>query len=263
MTRRSSGRIGVFGAIALVVLAALATIGVVWGPKLYREGRAVGGPILDLARAEKRLDALDESFPFTPPADGAVAPDRLEAFLDVRADLKPRYQAWQALVREIEKRGDESWETAREVIIATRNVIVAQIENLERARMSKSEFRWLETTVYDDWLDAGLSEPADARLLTATEDDLGFLGELEQRFGPTRALAEVRARLESRRDELRGPEVEAGPNDALFAAHNDRIANLRLDDFQEIHSHLVATSRGQDGVTVKFGADGHREHEGE
>lgn len=256
MARTQSGRIGVFGAIALFVLAVIATAAVVWGPKLVREGRAMGGPLIDLARAEGRLEKLDERFPFTPPEDRGITEDRLEAFLGIRADLQPRYEAWQSLIEEVEKTGEESWDTAREVIVATRDVIIAQIESLERNQMSKAEFRWLEQQVYDEWLDRGTAGPAQAQLLEATQDDLGFLEQLEREIGPGRAVAEMRARLERRLEELRGPRPEVGPNDALLETHRERIAALRLDRYREVHENMVRG--GSDGVRIEIGGDGEK-----
>ncbi len=91
MKHRQSGRIGAFGVIALVVVGVLAMLAAVYGPRLVREGRAVGVPLVKMARSEKALDALDTTYSFEPPADGRIPPDRLEAFLEIREDLKPRY----------------------------------------------------------------------------------------------------------------------------------------------------------------------------
>ena len=254
MKNRQSGRIGAFGVIALVVVGVLAMLAAIYGPRLVREGRAVGVPLLRMARSEKALDALDTTYAFEPPADGRINPDRLEAFLEIREDLKPRYAEWTDVVEQQTAEHGESWVAAREVIKATSDVIAAQIRDLTAHHMSPNEFRWLEKTVYRDWLDSADQDNETTRTLRkATEDDLAFVIGLEHSRGRSAGLAAVRSRLEERLDTLGSAENTAtGPNTDLLEANRTRIAGLRLKGYAEIHGTLSSSRKGHRGVTVTF-----------
>lgn len=245
-----------------LVLLAIGTAAAIFGPRLYREGRAMVAPIAAMARAEDQLQSLNEDFPYQPPADGLVPEDRLEAFLAIRRDLKPRYESWGELVRRVERDGD-SWQAAKEVLEATSEILTAQIATLRSHEMSQKEFQALEFAVYDDWLrhlPGGVDASADGELLDLTRADLRFVRELADRHGSSPALARIEERLQTRQDALTSPGVPRPPdvpeaNARLFWTHREVISELDLQN-NELHSVL---RRGDfDGVTVdvKEGGDG-------
>ena len=53
--------------VVIVVLVLFGLAAAVFGPRLYREGKAFVGPIAELAASEKVLRTLDEECPFEPP----------------------------------------------------------------------------------------------------------------------------------------------------------------------------------------------------
>jgi hypothetical protein len=245
----------IVGAIAAILLG----LGVVLGPHLYREGRQMIAPIVDLSKSEQELDALDPELAFTPPADGRIAPDRLEPFLAVRRDLLPGYQRWRETTKRVEQHKPDSWQVAKEVLGVTREVFTAQNSALRSHNMSRAEFRWLEEQVYDGWLDRQtvlVAADADRRLRQATEDDLRFLGELRARHGGSKALDEIQRRFDERLTGLPQPAQAAadeGPNDQLLRQHHEDIAILKLDAFAELHARL--RKEGHRGVTVRIGEE--------
>ncbi|HSN53746.1 MAG TPA: hypothetical protein VLT32_03700, partial [Candidatus Sulfomarinibacteraceae bacterium] len=98
--------------LLLAVLVVLGVLGLIYGPGLYREGKALVGPIVELSQVEDQLAALDAGMPFTPPDDMVVPEDRFRVFLDIRRELLPRYTAWQELESRVESSGEEDWQTA-------------------------------------------------------------------------------------------------------------------------------------------------------
>lgn len=249
----------VLGTVAVVTLVAVAAL---VGPRVYRAGRSVVAPVVEMNRLEDQLAALDAEFP-PPPGGPALDADRLRDFLAVRHDLLPVYKAWDEVVQEVEARG-ESWAGARDVLAATRDVMRTQIEALRARSMSPGEFHALERLVYDRWLDRlggpGVpgGTPHDAVVAEVTRSDLEFVREVARRDGSSPGLTAVERRLAERLDALAtgGPlTVDGVPPEvgALLWAHHDEIAALRLGT-HAMHSTL--RSPGQGAVQIRVGTEG-------
>jgi hypothetical protein len=247
----------VIWSIVGAVVAAVAIFAAVLGPRLYREGRAMVEPIMEMASSEKELAALSRNIPWEAPSDGVVGEDRFQVFLDIRRQLQAPYRAWDEVVRAVERQG-ESWEGAKDILSDTRDVMRQQIDALRQHRMSPDEFRFLELAVYDGWLDQldAHQVPGDTRgLREATDEDLAFVAELAGRHGRSPALTAIEQRLEDRRATLEGlqpPVVDGTPaaNAALFWQHRDEIAELDLRT-HELHTTLRQAE--WQGVNVQVG----------
>jgi hypothetical protein len=253
MSDRSSNVGKWIGVAVVVTLVALAAI---VAPRLYRAGRSVVAPVVEMSRLEDRLTALDETFPPSTVSSDALEPERLEAFLDIRDELQPRYERWDEVVREVESEGD-SWTGARDVLAASRDVLRTQIEALEARSMSPTEFRALERLVYDEWLGRldDRSETVEGETLAeVTRSDLEFVRERSLREPPAVVLTDLEVRLESRlaRIESSGPPDIEGVSPAVAAllwSHRDRIASLRLAG-NPMHSALRSSGAGAIHVRV-------------
>lgn len=238
------------------VVAILGTLGLIYGPTLYRQGKALVGPIVDIAQSEGRLKALNEEMPFEEPTDGTVDADRFAVFLDVRRDLLPRYLEWQAIERELEDGGQEDWESAMEVLSAVQGVITMQVDVLRTHRMSPAEFVWIEDLAYRDWADEVEdvieSGAVAEKLRETTVADLEALAAIEARVGPSRTGREFAALLERRLDSLDNPsppvvEGISESNSLLFWEHRQQLMDLDLAAYSELHEIL----RGND-VNIKI-----------
>lgn len=230
---------------ALVALLGMATA--VFGPTLYREGRALVGPIASLATAQGAFGELNQEFPFEPPGDGIVREDRLLVFLELWEELHGHYVRWQELADATEGSRDRSWEEAKEVLGATEDVHRQQLQALRSHRMSPTELLWLEDLVFYQWwqrVERELEEsqrPTIARELRRTGTaDLEFVESLEVRHGPSPALASVKRRLEDRLASLsepERPEVADVPreNQNLFWQQRERIAAIGLPVRYPLH----------------------------
>lgn len=248
----------VWGSIGVVV-AVLGILALVYGPGLYREGKALVGPIMDLTKFEDRLAALNDEFPFEPPADGVVPEDRFAAFLAIRRALAPTYREWDELERELDREDrPEDWRAAKEVLGKVQDVFRLQAETLRLHRMSPAEFNWIEDLVYHVWHDAAADAVASAggaeRLREATAADLELLGELQRRYGASEAGRRFTAHLERRLAEIEDPgpphvDGVADATSAMFWAHRDELAEL---DFSGSELHDAIRRRN---VNVEIGGD--------
>lgn len=242
------------------VVAVLGILGLIYGPGMYRQGKALVGPIVDIAQSEERLTALNDEIPFDEPVDGVISTERFSVFLDIRRDLLPRYLEWQAIERELEKGDPEDWGTAMEVLDAIRDVMAMQIETLRLHEMSPAEFIWIEDSTYVNWAEK-IDEMIDAsaindELRETAVSDLDELADLERRYGESRATKAFAARLEARLESLDtagAPALEGVPeeNASLFWTNREEIVELDLARFGELHDII----RGNNTVNIKIEGD--------
>lgn len=236
------------GCWTALLIAAVVVIGlaVVVGPTVYREGRAVAGPVVEMAKTEDKLESLDSEFRFTPPSDTAqLTEERLQEFLAVRRELQPLYVSWRDAVATIEREHGESWLGAKQTLTATRDVMTGQIVALRNAGMSPAEFQWLEDLVYQRWRPAqgdAILRSRQQVIRHITEEDLDFVAGLERRHGSSPALSELRRRLDQRLAATAdaGPVSTAGISPAtqeLLWQYRDEIDELDLAG-HELHSIL-------------------------
>jgi hypothetical protein len=241
--------------LIILVVAIVAALGAVYGPKLVREGKALVGPIVEIAQSEERLAELNTELPFAVPEDGALDPGRFDVFLDIRRDLLPHYLEWQHFERKLERSGQEDWDTAMEVLGVVQTIMSIQIDTLRNHGMSPAEFIWIEDLVYIDWSthaeDAVKSSASQDAVREATRDTLDAIDAAERDQGASGASRRVRAHLERRLAELgssNAPVVDGIPADTsqLFWEHRTELVELDLAAYSELHSIL----RGTDNVQV-------------
>jgi hypothetical protein len=244
--------------VILTVLLVLGLLALVYGPGLYREGKALVEPIVELSKAKDQLIALNSEMPFEPPDDGVVAEDRFQIFLDIRRELLPRYKAWQELEQRLDASGEEDWQTAKEVLAQVREIASAQRGALTGHGMSPDEFNWIEDRVYGVWAKGIVAAEGDQAVADALHDaareDLATLDDVDRRYGPSRASHELRRRLETRLAATsadKAPSVEGISEDdaRLFWAHREDINELDLERYSDLHDLL----RESGNVEIKVG----------
>jgi len=256
MTRTSS----VVWSLIGTVIAVLGILGLIYGPGMYRQGKALVGPIVEIAQSEERLAALNTEIPFDEPADGTVGDDRLSVFLAIRRDLLPRYLEWQAIERQLEQHNQEDWESAMEVLAAIQGVMTLQIETLRAHGMSPAEFIWIEDLAYVTWaerIEDIIEESAvTEKVRETTATDMDALAGLENRYGSSRATREFGALLERRLQSLDNPDPPSveGVSDAtssLLWAHREELVDLDLAQYSELHDFL----RGNNTVNLNIDSE--------
>jgi hypothetical protein len=246
----------VWSLIGLVV-AIIGILGAVYGPDLYRGGKDLVAPIMEISRAEDTLSELNDELPFTPPDGGLVPENRFTVFLEIRRALLPRYQEWQHMERDLEKGTQEDWSTAMDVLAAVQEVMSLQVETLRTHGMSPAEFVWIEDQIYNTWLphvaDAVRAVAARDALREATTEDLEILAELERQHGTSAASLSFGNHLRQRLAEIgesNAPEVEgiAAEASELFWAHRQELDDLDLGSYSELHTFI----RGGDNVEINI-----------
>lgn len=249
----------VWSLIGLVILI-LGMLGAIYGPEMYREGRAIVGPIVDIAKSEDRLVAINTEMGFEEPEDGIVPEDRFSVFLDIRRELLPHYLEWQDIERQLEQHEAENWGSAKEVLAAIQTVMTIQIETLQVHEMSPAEFVWIEDLAYLTWAEAAeetIAESAGMEVLReTTRADSVTLAELESRFGSSRTSREFAAVLDRRLQSLENPgpptvEGVAEATSSMFWDQREELVDLDLARYSELHDIL----RGNNTVSINIDAE--------
>lgn len=237
----SSGRFTVLWVILGIIALCFGVLALIYGPRIYREGKAVLGPISDLTASEEAIEQLNAEYPFQVPEDGLIDEERFVAFLDARQELRDHYTGWEQEVNRIENEQPESWQGAKQALAVTRDLFEAQVNVLRKRSMSATEFVWLEDMAYRTWLEevrrilgSEVHPEAVARVEEMTRSDLGFVEELTARHGTSQALDAIEDRLNERLEELakrERPAVEgvSAANQELFWKYHRRIENNALD----------------------------------
>ena len=242
------------------VIAVLGILGLIYGPGMYRQGKAFVGPIVDIAQSEERLKALNDEISFEGPADGIISDERFTVFLGIRRDLLPRYLEWQAIERQLEQGDPEDWEAGMEILKAIQGVMTMQIETLRNHGMSPAEFIWIEDSIYVSWAEnvADVIEGTAIieKLRETTVSDQQTLIDLQRRYGSSRTTKEFAAVLDARLESLDNPAapmIDGVPeaNCALFWDHRNEIIELDLARFSELHDII----RGNNNVNINI--EGH------
>jgi hypothetical protein len=243
-----------------IVVAVLGVLGLIYGPGVYREGKAFVGPIVELSKVEDQLTGLNHEFPFSAPAGGEVGDERLSRFLSIRRELQPKYKGWEELIHQVDEANVEDWKTAKEVLGATQDVMTTQISVLREHRMSPAEFVWIEDKVYGDWADAVASATRTSEVVDevreVTADDLAFVDELEKRHGRSASTRELRSHFEARLTSLERPAMPVvdGISEAdamLFWSRRVEIAELDFTGYGDLHEAI----EGAGEIDIKVGAD--------
>lgn len=242
--------------ILCIVAAILTMLGLIYGPELYRKGESIVAPIIQLTKSENAIKELNAELPFSPPEDGLAGEDRLLIFLEVRRRLIPHYEEWQAVEKQIERSAQEDFETVGQALGTVTEVFDAQVNTLRTLEMSPAEFRWYEFEVYDGWLDkvetaelSGTALTSTSEIRVMTTEDLEFVDQLRSRHGSSAALTAVRERLADRLagvDNPPAPEFDGvkKENSTLFWSHREVIAELKLNQYQSLHTRLREGSKG-------------------
>jgi len=246
--------------------ALLLIVALIYGPDLYRKGESIVAPIMELSKSDQALNDLDAELPFTEPADGVVDEARLMTFLEIRRQLLQPYAKYREVENRIERKQQGDFEAAGEVLAVMTEVFDAQIDVLRQHGMSVAEFRWFEFAVYDNWLEeVEQTELSGAALEYASEvremarGDMDFIDQLQRSHGSSAALAAMRDRLSARLEQIDRPStpvVEGVPpeNGELFWAHRETIAELRLDEYNTVHTRLRQGTSAGVNVTIDSSA---------
>ncbi len=135
--------------VLLILCIVLAVVFFVGGSWLKNK---VGGFFGGAVKAGQNITAikkLDAQYPFSEPQNGVMSEERLKAFIGVCQKVKEAAGPYQQQLEEMQQNsGGKDMAQATKMIEAASAISTALKDGLEAAKMSPSEYRWLQNTAY-------------------------------------------------------------------------------------------------------------------
>ncbi len=167
----------------------------------------------------KRAAALGRSVPFAPPPDGRMTPQQMEHFLAVKRRLRSIDEEMGADVKADEARPGTGDKTSAAFLVKwnfftrVQRLRMAQIDELERQRMSVEEYNWVHVAIYRAMLAEGMNgDDRRGDWAAGIKESLDrSSGEIERQLRDAaipaarrKELEEIRSRIAGRRDVAAG-----------------------------------------------------------
>jgi hypothetical protein len=158
-TQKSSSstllKVFLIGCVGLILLAAVVFVGGFLWTKHWVTQKAkkfenlAGGKESEYGQ---KASELEKEYPFTAPADGIINEDQLTRFLSVRKAMYGVYEKYHAEFDRMNKSQNPNVSDAMKGLDVINEVRMAQIQELEKQKMSKDEYDYIVSAVYQTWL---------------------------------------------------------------------------------------------------------------
>jgi len=234
------GALVLFGALAALLALLLLRTG------KWDQVRQFSGGMIQLTQGAQVLEKYEKAHPFKIPADGRIAPERLEAYLDVCAALKPfeePYRSWMA--EHMGRKGDFK-DAAQAVAFMGQMAGILQRE-LGARQMSTREFAWTHAAVREarKELTRRSGSPRAAEIL----------GLLRRTAQDPELPPRIRARLSAELARLDASgEAHPSENALVLEPRLDRLAEVDPGDLADLF--LGGVAQGTRPVRMPQGGDG-------
>jgi len=244
--------IGCGGLFLLAGIAAV--IGVFWVKSKVTD--AVGS-VEEIAAQEQRIQALDEKYPFTPPAEGKplrLDEKRLQDYLAIRSSLVPVFQAFEAKSKELSARTDNKGIGAGLEAIGMTGELIRDVrerfaKELDAKRMSAKEFHTITGTIYASMIGKGMAALQDGQREALEKLQKSFDQQLASKTLP----AEARKMIEQQRETVTKQLAElpshaiAEADKPIYDANTTLIAKYKAQIDKEANPALDALLFGETG----------------
>ena len=217
---KTIAKVGV-GCLVALLLVCLVGAGVFFfaGNWVRSKAKGVFGDFVAVQKSAEAGQKLNEKYPFTEPADGAVTEDRLEVYLSVCGEIKPaadRYEAW-VRSKQGHKQGD--FKDAKEAMNLTAGVMEAAANAMDRHAMSPREFLWIQSAMSE-----AAAAPKGPSLTEGQQQLIRVLqSQVDNPDTPEDQREQLRGQIEQIRGEAGAEAAPSGPNAELYARYADRL----------------------------------------
>lgn len=194
------------------------------------------------------IQKLDQQYPFSEPADGALSEAQLQAYLGICQKVKAVAEPLKADLQEMGSGDEAKMDDANRAMAATSAITQALKEGLEQTQMGPAQFAWIEQTAYAALEEAPSEGGSDIQGMEGFEAmTRASLEVLEPQLNDPNLTPEQRAALESQIAELKGqlgqgaaPSGGVSPNAELAGRYRQQLEEYDVREF----TAMGLTNRG-------------------
>jgi hypothetical protein len=199
-----------------------------------------------VAKDAMAIQKLDETYKFSEPSDGLVPEERLEAYIEVCALVRPEVEKLQAFSKSREGAKEGSWSDAKDALKLTTGLTTAMRKGLEEQKMSPAEFHFVGNAMRSARIaveSAGEGQTLDPAQRKMKEEMLARIeGILANPSLPQEEREENQRMVDQIRQELEAtPDVD--PNGALYLKHRERLDTVDLEGMEGVAFQGAASAK--------------------
>ncbi len=222
----------------LVVLLLCCIIGIVasviTGKGLMSLFGGIGGA-KQMAQDIKAIEKFDKENPFTPPEDGNVDEARLQAYIAAATKVKAAMAPFDSWIKEHKGKHEKGqWKDVKDALTMTATLMKSMKEGFEEAKMSSTEFHWIEAQMRAASRETGGPGPTDAQRKMVDESVVV----LEEQMNLPSTTPDAKTQLQAQIDKLKATLEEGGGpvshNKALYLKYQKELQDCDLQEFSDV-----------------------------
>jgi len=224
------------GCLVILLLCCVIAIVVSFytGGKLMSLFGGIGGA-KQMAQDVKALEKFDKENPFTPPESGDVDEARLQAYIAAATKVKTAMAPFDSWIKEHKGKHEKGdWKDVKDALTMTATLMKSMREGFEEAKMSSTEFHWIEAQMRAASRETGGAGPTDAQKKMVDDSVLV----LEEQMSLPSTTPDAKTQLQAQIDKLKATLTEAGGpvshNRALYLKYQTELQACDLQEFSDI-----------------------------
>ncbi len=221
------------GCLVVLVLACIISAAVFFfaGGWLKNKIRSATGDITQVGKSAAVIKKLDAEYPFTPPSNGQVSEQRLQAYIAVCNEAKPAVDEYGSWMTAHEGQKEGHFSDVKQAIELTGKATKALADGLKSHKMSPREFTWIEQT-----MDQASREAPSASM---TEGQQQVIKVLQAQMNDPNTSEQDRQKLQAQIDKLEagsGGQAAANesPNAALYQRYAEQLKACQLGHYGQM-----------------------------
>ncbi len=221
------------GCLVVLVLACIisAAIFIFAGGWLKNKIKSATGDITQVGKSAAVIKKLDAEYPFTPPSDGQVSEQRLQAYISVCNEAKPAVEEYASWMTAHEGQKEGHFSDVKQAIELTGKATKSLADALKSHQMSPREFTWIEQT-----MDQASHEQPSGGMTQGQEQVIKVL---EAQMNAPNTSEQDRQNLQAQIDKLKAgtagqASANPSPNVALYERYADQLKACQLGHYGQM-----------------------------
>lgn len=219
------------GCLVVLILACIISAAVFFfaGGWIKNKIKGATGDIAEMGKSAAVIKQLNTKYPFTPPSNGEVSENRLQAYIAVCNEAKPAVDAYGSWIKSHEGQEHGNISDVKEAVTRMGAATKAIGDALDAHHMSPREFSWINQTMNE----AAREQPADH----LTEGQRQLIKVLQAQVDDPATGEAARKNLEQQIVQLKagaGEQEAPSPNAALYKQYEDQLKASQLGPYGEI-----------------------------